>query len=393
MMMRRLSCHAALLWLSLFAVCFSLPSVRAATSPDDQYVRLYSLFSEAEKLSADGKREEALKKYQAAQIELMQFKRAHPTWNSRMVTTRLADLADKINKLSQVPEPATPQSAASAARSAAGPVKLLAPGAEPRQVLRLQPKPGDVQKVGMTMTFDISMEMGAAPAQSIKTPPMDMTVEVTVKSVAENGDIEFESVISEVSMRDDPSVPSQVTDAMKGSVEGVRGISTSGTLSSRAISKHLEVKTSGNVNPQVQQTVDQIKEVLANLTLPLPEEPVGIGARWEVRSPLKSQGITINQVTTQELTAMEGSRVTLSTRVSQTAGRQKITNPGMPSMQMDLEKLTGAGSGTGVMDLVRLLPLSGNSKSHLEMNMSMNAGGQRQTMKMKMDIALELQGK
>jgi len=77
----------------------------------------------------------------------------------------------------------------------------------------------------------------------------------------------------------------------------------------------------------------------------LPEEAVGPGAKWEVKMPVHSQGMTIAQTTSYELLSLEAERLTVTNTVSQSASNQKIQSPVMPGLKVDLTKMTGTGTG------------------------------------------------
>ena len=64
-------------------------------------------------------------------------------------------------------------------------VTLLEPGAEPRKVLRFQPKAGDKQIVA----FRMKMAMDPSPLPNL--PPITETTQITIKNVSANGDIDY----------------------------------------------------------------------------------------------------------------------------------------------------------------------------------------------------------
>jgi hypothetical protein len=381
--------------LSGAAVC------HAAGTADDQYVRIYTVVSEADALNASGKTEDALKKYQQAQSQLFELKRANPAWNTKVVNFRLAALAEKIAALSRPAEEPSPtaspsSSSASPATSGStsgGPVRMLRAGAEPRQILRFSPKPGDAQTVTITIKMGMALQMGPGPGQGMKLPPMQITFDTVVKSVSDDGDIEYETVIKDVTVMDDPDSPPQMVEAIKASMGGIKGLSGAGVYSNRGISKRTELKASTSKDPMVLQAAEQMKDAMSNFATPLPEDPVGVGARWEVRIPIKSQGMTVNQTTIHDLVSMDGDQIGLTSAITQNAANQKIPNPTMPSMTVDVTKMTGKGTGSTTMNLGQILPTAGTGKMHSDITMSMNAGAQRQTMNMKMDMDIRLESK
>jgi hypothetical protein len=227
----------------------------------------------------------------------------------------------------------------------------------------------------------------------MKIPTIKMTLGSTVKEVADNGDITYEIAMGDISLSDEPGGLPEVAEAMKAVFAGTKGLAGTGTASSRGFSKGVEFKSPVGSNPQTRQFMDQMKETFAQLAAPLPEEAVGPGAKWEVKMPLKSQGMTIDQMATYEVVTLEGERLTTKSTIVQHAANQKIQNPVMPTLKMDLTKMVGSGSGERTFDLAHLLPASGTGKVHTETSMSMNMGGQKQAMTMKMDLNLKFEAK
>ena len=136
-----------------------------------------------------------------------------------------------------------------------------------------------------------------------------------------------------------------------------------------------------------------MKESFSRIAVPLPEEAVGAGAKWEVRMPLKSQGMTINQTATYELASLEGERVATKAGIAQSASNQKIPNPAMPAMKVDLDKMVVRGTGDITFDLGKVVAPEGTMDSHSELLMSVNTGGQKQTITMTVDLNLRLEAK
>jgi hypothetical protein len=137
----------------------------------------------------------------------------------------------------------------------------------------------------------------------------------------------------------------------------------------------------------------QMKEAFAHVTLPLPEEAIGPGAKWEVKMPLESQGMKINQVATYELVSVEGDLLTVKSTVTQNASNQKVQSPVMPALKLDLKKMAGTGNAEVKVDLAQLMVSQGTIDSHTELSMEMDAGGQRQPVTDKTDLNVRVEAK
>lgn len=378
-------------------------SVTRAESPDDKYLNIIGIIDQADSLNANGQTNLARAKYLQAQAALAAFKRDNATANPKAVAYRMNYLAEKISATSVKSQPADSGTATAtqssrpekkaAAATATHQLKLLAAGAEPRKVLRLHPNAGDKQSLGLTTKMAMTMTMGDTPTPAMKLPATQMNLDVTVKEVAANGDILYETIISDASVVSDPEVMALVAETMKASLLKFKGVAGTGKLSDRGFGLGTEMKLPADADPQARQTLDQMKDTLSSTAAPLPEEAVGPGARWEVKAKLKSQGMTIDQTVTYELVSIEDGRITLKSTITQNAANQKIQSPAMPGMKLDLSKMTSTGTGSTTFDLAKLMPTEGNSEEHTEMVMEMNMGGQKQSMTTKTDVNVQMGAK
>jgi hypothetical protein len=374
-----------------------------ADEDEDLYFAVLGIIQKADALDAAGLTGKALTKYQEAQASLQTFRKTHPDWNPKVVAYRTKYLTDKVSLCSQKVAAAEQKPAENkpdrtgdkqpAAAESGVKVKLLDPGGEPRQVLRLHPKAGDKQTLNMTLKMTMGMKLGEMENPPMKLPAMVMTMDVTVKEVSPEGDISSELVMTDASISDEPGVMPQVAETMKSSLGHLKGLSGKGLTSNRGVNKGTEINMPAGADPQIRQAMDQMKDSFANLSSPLPEEAIGPGAKWEATMSLKSQGMSIDQTTTYELVSLKEDSLNTKVSIHQTAPKQKVQSPAMPDMKLDLLQMSGDGTGEISSNLGQLLPFSGTITSHTDLQMGVGAGAQQQKMGMKMDIDLHLEGK
>ncbi len=386
-------------WLTLCLALVTSLALAATQDPEDQFMSVYNLILQGDSLTASGKKTQALAKYEAAQTELLKLAKKNPNWNSSVVSFRLDYLARQIAALSETPKAGAERAAGDTqsrpppARAAGqGEVRLLDPGAEPRQVLRLHPKAGDKQTTSMELKLGMNMKLGDVETP-MKLPAMNMTMDVTVQSVSPEGDITYQMVMGDTTVSEEAGTMPQVADAIKAALGGVKGLSSTLKISNRGVSRGVDMSVPSGADPQMRQALDQMKESFARMAAPLPEEPVGKGARWESKTPVKSQGMTINQAASYELVSIDGEQINVKSTVTQHAANQKIENPAMPGVKLDLTKMAGSGTGDMVINLGQVVPVGGKLDFHTDLSMGMNLGNQNQSMNMKMDIGIRLQSK
>src|ERR1039457_5386804 len=87
-------------WFSVITALLLALSSGRAEGPDDQYVRIYNLIQDADKLSSSADPSEALPKYLEAQTALRQFQKGYPDWNVKVINFRLNYVAAKIAAMS-----------------------------------------------------------------------------------------------------------------------------------------------------------------------------------------------------------------------------------------------------------------------------------------------------
>src|SRR6188508_61068 len=98
--------HLVSLALMLFAGSLLL----RAAGPDDQYVGIYSLIEEADRLNDTAQARAAVTKYLEAQVGLKNLQASSPDWNPKIVAYRIQYIGAKLDSLTQKLStvPATP---------------------------------------------------------------------------------------------------------------------------------------------------------------------------------------------------------------------------------------------------------------------------------------------
>lgn len=364
-----------------------------ADERDTQYLHILRIIDQADFVLGKGNTNSAVADYRQALTALLALQKNNPGYNNTLVTFRLAYLADQIKSLSGGGSAAAAENDVAPGKGGSGgAVKLLVPGKEPRTAFRFHPKAGDKQSLEMTIKMAMGMKMGEVDTP-IKIPTMTLQMDLTVNDVSSTGDIKYESVLNEATVGEDADVLPQVAEAMKSAMTKTKGLTGTGTLSNRGENKGYDLKAPADADPQLKQTLEQWKQTFAQAATPLPEEPIGVGAKWEYKYPVKSQGMTINQAMTYELASVEGENLTIKVTLAQTASNQKVQNPALQGMKVDLTKLSGTGSGDLALDLAKIMPIQVTTQAHADMTMGMNAGGQKQTMNMSMDLNVGISSK
>ncbi|HEX6739371.1 MAG TPA: hypothetical protein VF310_13925 [Vicinamibacteria bacterium] len=273
-------------------------------------------------------------------------------------------------------------------------VKLLAPGKAPLRALRYSAKEG--QAGAMTMSLIMSMEMSLAsqalPAQNIPEVRYGLAYKVT--KVEPQGDIRYEFELKDPQVVAGVGVAPMVLDTMKAAMDKMRGLRGHAVVTSRGLVREADVQEPEGADAQLRQMLDGMRQSMNQLAAPFPEEPVGVGARWETALRITQNSITLDQVTVSDLASLEGDSGKLQITLTQKADPQKVQPKNMPpGAYLNLASLDSTGSGETAFDLRQLVPVKAEIKMHSEMKAGLKLGPDEQPMGMKMDMTMSLTGK
>ncbi len=251
-------------------------------------------------------------------------------------------------------------------------VRLLEAGESPQE-LRLAPAANLAQRSEAVVKMSMSM-MG----MSMDMPAMRIVTDNTVNKVApETGEISYHFEITEAELVDAQNADPMMVQGMQQAIAGMVGTNGDLTISNRGL-------PIGEAD--IEMTGDELPGMDPNsmaMGIPLPEEPVGVGGSWEVKTNLTQQGISIEQTAVYEIVSINDGTLQLKVSITQTAPAQQISQQGMTML---LKEFSSQGSGSGT---IRLDEVVGQDMS-MTMNTSivMEAMGQEMAQQMSIETTL-----
>jgi hypothetical protein len=124
---------------------------------------------------------------------------------------------------------------------------------------------------------------------------------------------------------------------------------------------------------------------------PLPVEPVGKGARWDVMTSVKSAGIVIDQTSTMTLKDVSGSDLELAVSLVQKAARQTLDLPQLPPGAVaELTGLKSEGSGSTKVSLNSVLPTESTMSMNTDQELRVAESAQAEPQMMKQKVKVEM---
>ncbi len=242
-------------------------------------------------------------------------------------------------------------------------VTLLAAGAEPRAPLRYTPTVGAVERGRIVLRMSSRMEIGGMPVP-LELPPLALDVRVLPTAVGPAGDFRFAYEVTGIGTTPD----GELDPAIAGELRGMVGTRADVHLSATGRRLGATYAVPDGAPPTL---LDNLQRSLHDATAPLPEAPVGIGARWETRETVTENGIRVQRTTTMTLRALDDRKASLDVSVLPEAATQELDLPDLPAATTArLERLTGRTVGTLVLDLRGILPARAETNATLETTVS-----------------------
>jgi hypothetical protein len=200
-------------------------------------------------------------------------------------------------------------------------VTVISSGAEPRKALRYVSAKGHREHVIMDFLMAITMTVGDTSLPEMKTPMLRTDVDVEVTAVDTTGDMTISTTFTDANWIAASDTDPAMLARLNSVTADLKGLSATTAVTNRGITRDVKIDTSRISNPQLSQTIAGLQQAMQNVSQPLPEEPVGVGATWEVRSSMNANGVQTFNKTSLELTAMDDTSYTLKIALDQTAPR------------------------------------------------------------------------
>lgn len=251
-------------------------------------------------------------------------------------------------------------------------LQMVSAGNAPRKLLRYHiPK-------GSSQALDVSIDMSLmAGDMGGPVPTIVMSLLLGAEDVAADGSVKLHTTIVEVTARDraESKIPAS---ALAGPLEAMKGIALTSTLAPTGRLSKSQVEGGKQLPPDVTTQLSALTTSFENVVMPLPNEPIGVGAVWRSSRELNQNGMKLTTVNTFSVTAIDGDKITYTMETDVHGTDQQITQAGTT---VEIKDITGAGGGKGVLHLDKL---DFDSELTAELRSKMLAQGETTATPMKM---------
>jgi hypothetical protein len=275
-------------------------------------------------------------------------------------------------------------------------IELLNPGTGAKQKLRFQPPVNFKQTAIITMNMDMAMLIAGQPLPTFKQPATVATLQIKVTKIEANGDIHYEFSYSDVDLVGDTNLSPQVLNTLRSQIQNLVRLKGSAIVDNYGYIKKINLVWPTGLDPNLKQMMQQMFNSLEQFSSPLPQQAVGIGARWRVTSTLNIGGMNLKQITTYQLVNLKKGVATLKIDVEQIAPSQKLTTPGLPpGVTLTLKSHKAIGQGQAIVALNQLMPISSTMSllSNTQMTQKNPGSVEETTMNQKLSIEMIIESK
>ncbi len=228
-------------------------------------------------------------------------------------------------------------------------VRVLDQGLTPRAPIRYRVRPDAVEVLYLELAQAQAMQAGSQAAQS-GLPPVQLQVKLGPASPTPQGFIRHPVQITQVRISE---MAEKMSAAQREQMEQtfapllqVRGWSE---MDVQGRVRRAEFEGMDGVPPDLITLLGNVRTAL--LSVPFPDEPLGVRARWEVERKVQFSGIWADQVVTYHIEKIDGEILGLQITARQTAPPQALG-------QGRLEAYQASVLGSAVVRLEHFTPFS-----------------------------------
>jgi len=270
-------------------------------------------------------------------------------------------------------------------------IELHDAGQEPRRELRYQPVAGQREGLQMTLQMTMSAVLDGLPVPAVHLAPIQFRLGIRVLRVHSNGDFDTRTEMQSVQLQSAPDAPEALRQQFREQLAFLQSLRLDSTLSARGLTRAVTVNLDRSP-PGMEDITGHIQQAIEQISMPLPQEAVGIGARWTVTMPLVKNEMRLTNRVKVRLTRLEPGQAVFEVQVEQQAAPQALPlGPhAPPGVRAQLLSLEANGQGQLRLQFPHLVPTRSELDSRTELVTQVFKGDERQTLEHRIRLQLEV---
>jgi len=237
-------------------------------------------------------------------------------------------------------------------------VTLLESGTLPRRRLRYTWTVGKRELLTLAMRTFLASDRADSQAPDVPLPSVRVVVAIDPKTVSGDASLTYDWRVTSAGVTRGERTAPQVADGIQSEAVAVEHLSGTGVVSSRGLAKDLTVNPAEGSDEVTSRPIAlQVLQTLWNLAAPVPEEEVGLGARWRRVSELAAKSARATQTDLFTLLSLDGPNGALDDALAQTAPEQALSVPNMANgARGQMGSMLASGDAKTRFDLSHFVP-------------------------------------
>jgi hypothetical protein len=260
-------------------------------------------------------------------------------------------------------------------------IRVIDPGLTPRRPLRYRVQPGQQEALYLELVRAQAMQSGQQAAQS-GIPPIQLEVKMGPAEPTRQGFIRHPIQITQIRMSSvaDKMSPAQ-RERMEETLAPLLQVQGWSEMDIQGRVRRGEFRGMEDVPPDLRTMLGNIRSAL--LSIPFPDEPLGVRARWEVERKVQFSGVWVDQIVTYHIDQMIDDEVVLQITARQTAQPQAMSGGRLEVYQSSI-------IGSAVVRLAHFTPFS-EAEATTQMRISQpSQSGERRLIRVETRTAVKL---
>ena len=253
-------------------------------------------------------------------------------------------------------------------------VKLLDAGRKPRKPLRFRYTAGTAETFVIDMTQSATTAADGVPGAAVLLPTLRYTMSLVVTTGEADGSATTVTTVTAIDVLPREGVDQAVIDRLGAALTPLVGYQVTATIDTRGQSTNVSSQAPEGLDPAQVEQLDQVMGQANQLSTTLPEEPVGVGARWAIESSVELMGLRLGSRQVTTLRRVKGDILDLRTHGTQHSDPGSVDLAGVPEgYAATLVSLAGTSTLNQRVDLSRI-EVTGGGGGTVSMSLSLTNG-------------------
>ncbi len=277
-------------------------------------------------------------------------------------------------------------SATKATQLAEGAVKLLSAGTEPRSPLRYTFKAGNAETFSYELRTSVSVATALGKQKDQKIPGVRCELTAATKEIRPDGAAVVDWSLEKVDVLAETGTPEEDLKEERAAWAQLKGSVGKSIVSSRGLTV---VAVFQSEDPSTQAMLERLRGVLSDVAVPLPEEAVGKGAKWQHRRKPQTRELDLLQEETFDLIDLTATGGKVARQYTETAAPHEVAGR-VPGSKLSLDVYKGTGVIASAFNWLKVVPTSNTTLIHEQTLTASTPDGKKETVKQSMKTTAKL---